>query len=346
VVFVAQNKFRDRNYLLDQHGNILKIVGDDHDDFVVSYVKYFPSHAGKKIFGGEKYAVNTQVYNSFYLLSEFPDTIKYSYAHGNCVTGCKKENVVRVFDAKERLQEILEFKDEFRARSAPSKSLVNVLECLDANGIDLSNLGVTGSFLTGMDDSASDIDLVCYGRNAAKSIFDIVNGSTEFQKYEGALFQDLINRRITHMPSVSVEALRKQEARKIQAVFQGCHFNVQPLRGESDYDAQKGAVASYVDLGETSLLARVIDDADSIYAPAFYGVDCVEILDGVKNRNIESKLTQIISFIGAYSQIIKRGERIHAKGTLLRCEKEGEVSYAVSIDPWNRGFDNKIQLVN
>lgn len=53
--------FWDRDYLLDDRGNYLKVVGESHpDDTVISYVKYFPSsYASRRIRGA------TYGYSSF-----------------------------------------------------------------------------------------------------------------------------------------------------------------------------------------------------------------------------------------------------------------------------------------
>lgn len=333
--------FRDRNYVLDSQGNIFKIIGDCHDDFVVSYLKYYPHPDGLKIFDNKPYLTNTHVFKSFYLLSNFKNKMKYSYNHGACVTGTAVEDIVNVFDARKKLKNILNNKDQYFL-SRVGKALLQLLDFFKKEKINLNDLGITGSFLVDMDNEQSDIDLVCYGEEAYKKILAFLQRSEHLQKYEGKYFAALCKRRETHMPSVSPAVLRIQESRKAQAMFQGIHFNVQPLRNDKDLCH---APISYVDIGDITIVAKVIEDKESIFAPAIYEVDDVVVVEGYKMNTIQSKIKHVISFIGAYSQIAKKGEHIFVKGTLLRAETKNNIFYTVSVDPWNRGLDNKIQVL-
>lgn len=338
---MEENKFIDHNYFLDKNGYIFKIIGDFHDeDFVFGYVKYYPHKYGAKLLNGQKYMVNTDVFKSYFLLSNFKSKIRYSYKLGNCVTGCLKEDIIKIYDQREQIQRILKNKQIYE-RSTVGKKLLEILDFFSKNNVDLTKIGVTGSFLTDMYDEKSDIDLVCYGSQTRSQLKELFNNEI-FEKYEGELFTQLYKRRSSHMPSLSPEILRIQESRKIQALYKGVHVNVLTHKEKlSTYNN----IQSYVDMGDVSVIAKVKDDTNSIYGPAFYDIEKAEIIDGFKSLDVENRINLVISFISAYSQIIKKGEMLYAKGTLLRYVFNEQIYYAISIDPWNRGLDNKIQLI-
>ncbi len=333
--------FRDRNYLLDRNGNILKIVGDVHSDFVVGYVKYYPCTNGKKLFNGIRYATNTQVFRSYGLLANDIAAIRHVETYGNTITGCLQKNVVRVFDAQQKVSEVLSDKNKYRGHQK-GEMLVDLLERLSGS-VDLSRIGITGSFLTDMYDAESDIDLVCYGKETPTMLRKWFSNCSNMQPYEGDLFGELVKRRESHMPGIPHEILRVQEARKLQGVYCGVHVNVQPLR-EKGVSQPLGA-ASCVDIGDVAIVGRVTDDSEGPYAPAFYGIDTVSVVEGNIPQGSRPLLRHVISSVGAYSQILLKGEHFYAKGNLLRVAQDGAISYALAIDPWNRGLSNSIQLL-
>ncbi len=332
---------RDRDYFLDDEGFIFKVIGDLHKDFVSGYVKYYPDKYGNKIFRGRRYSTSNQVIKSFQLLAHSKNKIRFSEEFGSAITGCPLSRIREVFSAKTRLQEILSKKSEFK-KDAIGKKLLEIVEIFVEKGVDPKYLGITGSFLTGMNDNKSDIDFVCYGRTNCNKIAKVVKNCKLFDRYEKELFVELYKRRSTHMPTIPKDILKKQESRKIQARYKGTHFNVQPLRSDRDI---KKEYESLMDLGNISITARVSDDKEGIFAPAIYNVSTVNILEGPNCPKIEKRIKKIISFVGSYSQIAKKRELIYAKGTLLKVQRKDEYFFALSIDPWNRGISNKIQVL-
>ncbi len=333
-------KLKDRNYILDSEGNILRVVGDVHSSFVTAYVKYYPLDEGMKVFDGKNYMTNTQVFKSYDLLASQPSAIQFNEVYGCVVTGSQKENIIRVFDARDKLIEI--FHDRTYDAHPIGKKLRRILSIL-SEVVDINTLGITGSFLTGMHSVDSDIDLVCYGSDSYKKLCDFFHTTNSIEKYEGKRFIELAKRRMSHMPTLSLDLLRIQENRKLQGLVEGTHFNIQPLRDDGQF--QPFADFVFVDIGDIAITGVVVDGAEGVYAPAYYQVSEVSLLEGYSSLDIIKKLTYVISFVGAYSQILQKGESFYAKGTLIRGVKGTEIVYALSIDPWNRGINNKIQLI-
>ena len=64
---------RDRDYLLDRHGVIFKVIGDVHpDSHYLGYVKYHPDSKGDRRLFGQTYRQNSVVSKSFGILANRP----------------------------------------------------------------------------------------------------------------------------------------------------------------------------------------------------------------------------------------------------------------------------------
>ncbi len=323
---------RDRNYFLGSDANIYRIVGDSHNEFVTAYVKYTPNETGNKVLEGTTYKTTPNVRDSFNKLAQTPGAIRHSTQFGFTVTGRERSRITRWFDARESIEYILE--NPFNtARIA----VAEFMKQLEKRGINTGNIGVTGSMQIGFDSDSSDIDLVCYGKDCANSLREAC--AELLIPYLGADEDKLLQRRISHMPSIPANVLVYQERRKIQGLWKGRHLNIQPLREQPYVDPH-----IYSDMGAVSVVGIISNTDEAAFAPAYYEVNKTQIIDS-ETRCSTIDITKIISSIGAYSQILLPGERFFAVGNLIRGEHARGITYAVSIDPWNRGFNNKLQLV-
>jgi len=50
--------------------------------------------------------------------------------------------------------------------------------------------------------------------------------------------------------------------------------------------------------------------------------------------------------MGLYSNIVKSGEKVIIKGTLLRTFKPQCDEYVITVSPWRNNFDNRIQKIS
>src|SRR5438876_2270304 len=156
---------RDRDYLVDTHKNILKVVGDYHPEtHIVSYVKYFPSPFGTRMINGQLFGYNSFVPKSFTLFPQQRNRVCFSPYHGGIVPCTPLTEIKAVFRCQERLQDILRQKELYRTHPV-GEDLIAFLEAIE-DRVDITQLGVTGSFLLDCYTESSDIDLICYGQDA------------------------------------------------------------------------------------------------------------------------------------------------------------------------------------
>ena len=165
-------------------------------------------------------------------------------------------------------------------------------------------------------------------------MFDYFQNNRIIQKYEGDLAIELFNRRMIHMAAMDFDTLILQESRKMQGIIAGTkiHINCQPLRDSDDtfMDIQM------LEIGEISCVICITDDQQGMFSPAYYGIEVLSIVDGIFNDVAFKKdITVLLSFIGAFSQSFKNGDRVFVEGKLVRIVKNEKITFGIELSPWN-----------
>lgn len=339
---ISNTIVRDRDYIKDTNGNYLRVVGDYHPmQGVVSFVKYYPSDRGKRVIDGKSFGYNTFVANSLLIMKNQFSRIMYSPYHGDVVTVTPQHMIKEHYSCREKTMEILNKKDIYE-KSVVGSQLITFLTNI-SKILSLHDVGITGSFLFDAYNDNSDIDLVCYGKDAYKTLFDYFKQYDFIQCYEDGLQEELYIRRMTHMPSIDVKTLIKQESRKVQGRITGTniHINCQPLREDVDDIFNQNITA----IGDIECVAKIIDDSEGMYSPAIYNIEVISITSGAIEGEMKRDITCLISYVGDYSQVFRNGDIIFVSGKLIRIERGGAIYFGIETTSWNYSKRNKAILL-
>jgi predicted nucleotidyltransferase len=93
--------------------------------------------------------------------------------------------------------------------------------------------------------------------------------------------------------------------------FNKTRFSVHPIRSEDEISNNYG-LEKYIYVDLIKIRAEVKDISESMFIPAKYVIDNVEVLKG---KNIDD-IKQIISYEGLYCDILLKNEKIEAFGKL------------------------------
>lgn len=242
--------------------------------------------------GWKKYP--TQQANSF-LQNHYPKYLHYSAQLDAHVHAVPRANITKHYQPKPSLQRLLQREpcDQVEA------DVHTLCALLQAAGIELSLLGITGSILVGVHNAASDIDLVCYGR----AIFQQVRTQVAHLIAEGRLSvlsaQDWLDAYARRSSSLCLADYIWHEQRKInKALVNNRKFDLNLLI-EKPRDLGLG----YKKIRTTCLQAQVINDDYAFDNPAEWVIASAEV-------------SVVMCFTATYTGQARAGEWIEVAGVV------------------------------
>jgi predicted nucleotidyltransferase len=326
---------RDRDYLLDRHGVIFKVIGDVHPDgHYLGYVKYHPDDRGDRRLFDRRYRQNTVVSKSFGILADRPECYVYSPVLGCVITGLPRHDVVVHYSARAALAELAADPGRVHEARAGTDLLAIVAWIVERGHADL--FGLTGSFMVGCHTARSDIDLVCYGTDGYAAATALFADRTVIRPYAGDDLTQLYLRRAKYLAGGSFDALIKAEARKFQGLTPGvsAHINCEPIRADDDHAFTRMYAK---EIGEMTLLARITDHSQGLVTPALYGIRAQLILSATVDEpeTFVDRITCLRSYLGAYTGAFREGDTVHLTGKLVHLQNGDHSTFGIELTPWN-----------
>ena len=241
----------------------------------------------------------------------FPDYIYYCYLRNKELLTAPISFIERVFVPKDCLTTLAKLKNH----DALQKMALNLISMLSAESkVDIADFGIHGSIALNMHASVSDIDFVVYG-------------SDNFRKVEATIAQLVNNGQLSYIISNRLDAARKFKGRYLKKIFM---FNA---TRKSEEVKTKYATHRFSSLAQLQFRCTVTDDSETMFRPATYRIDNYTPLDA-KSELPNSKIpNRVVSNIGCYRNVARKGSEIKVAGTLERVEsiKTGEVTYQVVV---------------
>ncbi|MGW8955905.1 hypothetical protein [Streptomyces sp. NPDC055709] len=315
---------------------VFKVIGDVHPtSHWLGYVKYYPNERGDRQLFGRIYRQNSVVSKAFGILADRPECYVYSPSVGCVITGVPREDVVLHYSCRQALA-TLDESPELLDGSEVSKDLLAIINSVvSAKATDV--IGVTGSFPVGVAGSRSDIDLVCYGPRGYEAAKALFAERSLIHPYEAENLTRLYIRRAKYMTGSSFDMLMRQEARKLQGLTAGAgaHINCEPLRADGDRTFHR-VVAQEV--GEISVLARIISHTEGLATPALYGIQ-VETVTASTIDEAEvfaRRITHLRSYLGAYTGAFREGDTVYLSRRLVHIQSPGQPDgFGIELTPWS-----------
>jgi len=283
---------RLRDFIEDEDGLIFAVSAYDNDTRAGCVLRYVPDPAGERVDpAGRRYTKLDFEPAYAYIREHRPD-----YLDG--LHRVPVEKIARVYKPEERMDWI--------ASRDP-----RVGRLLDFFDLPAGSVGCTGSRLIGVENAASDIDLVVYGQawfSAQAQLARLVGAGT-LPAMSEEMWRKVYEKRV---PEISFEAFVLHESRKWnRGEFGDTYFDLLYTR---DYDALASAPAGKGrEIGRGRIEARVTDASHSFDSPAVYDVD-------------HETVSRVISFTHTYSGQARTGETIEAAGVL---EEHGDTQWLI-----------------
>jgi predicted nucleotidyltransferase len=320
---------RDGETLLTKEGFIFYVFGYEHpENRVFAFLKYIPSRLAhhfsirflkQKWKLGDLELSRPQKLYTAENYQKFVETLRKAFPHylyccpfrGKEVLSVPLDHIERVYLPGECLQAILkkENKDTLQKETV---ELVSFLS--EKSEVPIQDFGIHGSAGLNMHSEYSDIDLVVYGSQNFKKLEAAVNRLAD----EGA-FSYVCTKKIDY-------------ARKHRGRYNDRRFVYNAVRKYEEIDAPHGKL-KYTPVKNVSFSCEVVDDSENMFRPAIYPIRDYQPDDSASELSEDQVPARVLSMIGYYRNVARKGDRVKVSGTLERVEniETGAVSYQVVV---------------
>jgi hypothetical protein len=219
--------------------------------------------------------------------------------------------IKKVYVPKERLHLLLKKKNKDNLQ----KMTTDFIELLSSeSGISIEDFGVHGSIALGMHTEKSDIDIVVYG-------------SQNFRKLEKTIKRLVEEGSLSYVFNNRLDVARRFKGRYLNKIFM---YNAvrKPEEIHTKYGIQRFAA-----LHPVKFKCTVKDDSEAMFRPAVYKIQNYKPVNEASNLSKEKIPELVISNIGCYRNVARKGEEIRVSGMLECVEKieTGETFYQVIV---------------
>jgi len=304
---LADSPLRDGDAVLTTHGFIFYVFGYEHPaDRYHGFLKYVPRDESESFeiewldlgwrMEGRDIVRPLELYSpgSYSKMvkgfrEHFPEYLYYSKQLDRWMITVPRDHIKRVFRPSERLKEIIE---EGASNSLEEEALSLIQKLAETSGVSTDYFGVHGSISLGTSREGSDIDLSVYGA----SNFRLVKRGLLEAEEAGLL---------------SLKRGDRAERRRLNSgVYSGRDFVVNATRLTSEIDERP---RSYRPIGPVEAECLCVRDDEAMFRPAVYEVQGCISLDGAEKVG---EVSEVVSMIGSYRDLVAKGERIKVRGFL------------------------------
>jgi len=250
--------FLSKDFIETAEGLIFAVVSQDiEQDKVLCFLRYVKNSPGWK-------KVTTEPANAF-LKQHYPDYLHYSPVLDAYLHAVDINRIVKHHQPKQRLQQIIQANQQDKIE----RDLFRLCGLLQQQGLDLTQIGITGSLLVGVQKQSSDIDLVCYGRavfHQCRAITRELIEQEKLQELNDNDWQQSYQRRSCELSFADYVWHERRKTNK--AVINGRKFDLNFID-----ELKRSEATSYQKCGVITLQCTVIDDTHAFDYPAEFKID-------------------------------------------------------------------------
>lgn len=324
----------DGDAFVTRENFVFYVFGYEHPkDRILSFLKYIPSKLKpyfplrflkhdwrlrdveltrpEKLYTAENFQKLMETFRN-----RFPRYVYFCPFRGKDVISVPLRLVERVYVPGECLQRLFERKrkDGLQKLALELTSLLST-----ESGVPLEDFGIHGSIALNMHTEKSDIDLVIYG-------------SRNFRSLEGALDKLVEEGTLKYVFTKRLDRTRKHRGR-----YKEKRFVYNAVRKTEEIKFKYGDY-KYFPVKPVTFSCEVVDDGEAMFRPAVYHIANYQPLDSASRLGENEVPTRVVSMIGYYRNVARRGDRVKVSGMLERVEKveTGETHHQVVIGSGTR----------
>ncbi len=320
---MSKLKLREGDFIETQEGLIFDVKGLIHPpDRGIAFLRYYPSKDGNRIRNGVSYSKIYPLQERFDLLrKQFPDYLFEDPVFGRELQGVPHEKIRKVYYPDESLMNL----QKLEQHDALQEDVITFAQSIaQAAKIPLSKLGLSGSIQVDLHGPASDIDLIAYGRKAARAV-QLALRRAHLSPDEGIVaynldtYQSIYNLRWIESGIPQEKMFQIDKNKSLHGIVGGHHYFVRAVLDWDEITEQYGD-RTYQRIGYAQAYCRITDHSESIFTPCRYEVDQVV---GIKG-SLSGDVREAVSFRGRFCEQAKKDDKMVIQGTLEEVRTESE----------------------
>lgn len=319
----------DGDTFVTSEGFILNVFGYEHPKGrVFAFLKYIPSKLkelfdirlldrtwkygkaelfrAEKLYTSKNYQTFLQVFRK-----NFPEYIYFCPFRQKEVISASISRVIAVYVPREILFSLLKAEKRDKLQNM-ALDFINIVS--SESKVPVEDFGVHGSVALDMHSAESDIDIVVYG-------------GQNFRKVEAAIDKLVNEGTLSYVFNNRLDAARRFKGRYLGRIFMynavRKHYEVTSKYGEYKYTPVK----------HVRFRCKVKDDGEAIFRPATYKIENYQPADSQSTLPENMVPENVVSMIGCYRNVARRGDEIIVSGMLERVEETetSEIHYHVVV---------------
>jgi predicted nucleotidyltransferase len=222
-----------------------------------------------------------------------------------------RSSIRKVYEPNLCLQRLIKKKRK-DSLEATAVDLVHLLSA--ASSVRIEDFGAHGSIALNMHTSKSDIDIVVYGARS-------------FRKLEKTIDKLAKEKRLKYHRIHPMDNLRKHRLK-----FKGKDVVYTAVRKPEEVTSKYGD-QHYLQIIPVRFRCKVADDSQAMFRPAIYRITDYSPLDSASKLLQDQKPSIVVSMIGLYRNVARKGEKIQVSGMLEQVEhiETGRVHFQVVV---------------
>jgi predicted nucleotidyltransferase len=239
-------------------------------------------------------------YNSFLetFRRSFPQYVYFCPFRGKEVISAPLSSIREVFVPRECLRLIVGLKKKDRLQKM-TLDFVNLLS--EESGIVFEDFGVHGSVALNMHSEKSDVDIVVYGSRNFRVLEQAVSRLVE---------ADVLSYRFSN---------RLDAARRFKGQYKNRVFMYNAIRKPEEIKVNYG-MFEYSPIAPVKFACTVKDDSEAMFRPAIYRIQAYRPADPSSNLQVNKVPEFVVSMIGCYRNVARKGKDIRVCGMLEHVE--------------------------
>ena len=315
------SSFTEGDYIRTVDGLFFAVKGGRHSDrMVIAILRYVPDKSGDREWNGLRYRrVYDNESTTRFLEEHFPFYLNYIDWLRLRLQSVPKNRIAKVYKPVEYLQSILAY-----PKSPLMRNIADFVTLLSKESkVSTAFFGVSGSVLIGLERDESDIDINVYGEAEGCRVYEALKRMRPISEVVSPYDAESVEPTLVSRwgdTGLDLEKLRDLECRKLlHGLIHGVDYFIRLLVDEDESNSTP--------MDDVVVSATVSDTTHSIYTPCIYRVTDVSIENGSDHRVI----TELKSYRGKFTEQVKTGDKVKARGTIEKVVKNGCTYYRLIL---------------